>query len=275
MKYWIFAFVLAGVSFFALAYWIIPAFIFHPTKDMEATPSDIGLVYEDVRLLTPDGETIAAWFIPAPDISGPGQGLTLLFFHGNAGNISHRMESIEFFHTLGLAVFIIDYRGFGQSTGKPSVSGTIQDARAAWQWLTEQKGVPASHIVLFGRSLGGGVAAALAGEVAPRGLILESTFTSLYEVGKGIFPLLPRFVFREEYATLNNLKKSHAPLLVVHSPEDEVINYRMGREIFDSYTGPKTFLQISGSHNEGWISDLAGYEPGVEDFIRKLPTENL
>lgn len=271
MKYLLIALALAGGAVFALTRWIIPAFVFHPTKDLVATPAAAGLEYEEVRLQTSDGQTIAGWHIPAaPDASGPGLGLTLLFFHGNAGNISHRVQSIAFFHKLGLSVFIVEYRGFGQSTGKPSVGGTIQDARTAWQWLTGQRGVQASRVIVFGRSLGGGVAAALAAEATPKALILESTFTSLHDVGKEMVPFLPRCLFREDYDTINNISKLRVPLLVVHSPADTVINFRMGREIFDRYNGPKSFLQIGGSHNSGWLSDLAVYESGVRNFLETV-----
>lgn len=271
MKYWILAIILVGVFSVLLMRRIIPSFVFHPVAELEATPADAGLDYEDVRLQTPDGESIAAWHVPAaPDAYGPGSGFTLLFFHGNAGNISHRVDSIAFFHELGLSVFIIDYRGFGESTGKASVCGTVQDALAAWQWLTERKQVPASRIILFGRSLGGGVAAALAAQVAPRALILESTFTSLHGVGETMFPWLPKILFAEDYATLSNIAKLDVPLLVAHSPDDEVIDFRMGREIFESYTGPKYFLQMHGSHNSEWFSDLPAYEKGVRSFIETL-----
>lgn len=269
---WIIALALVGFSFFALIRWIIPAFIFHPTGELAATPAKAGLVYEDVRLQTPDGETISGWHIPAaPDADGPGQGLTLLFFHGNAGNISHRLESIAFFHRLGLSVFIVDYRGFGESSGKPSVNGTVQDARTAWQWLTKQRGVPASDIVLFGRSLGGGVAGALAAEVKPKALVLESTFTSLHEMGKKMFFWLPGFLFIEDYATADKIGTLRVPLLVTHSPDDEVVPFCMGRALFDNYAGPKSFLQIRGPHNGGWFSNLAVYEAGVRAFLENLP----
>ncbi len=265
-----------GVSSIALMRWIIiPAFVFHPAKEVAATPAAVGLDYENARLRTSDGETIAGWYIPAMpdasvDASGPGRGFTLLFFHGNAGNISHRLDSIVFFHKLGLSVFIIDYRGFGESTGKPSVSGTIQDALTAWQWLTEHKEAPASRIILFGHSLGGGVAAALAARVTPKALILESTFTSLRAVGETVCPWLPQFLFSEDYTTLSNIEKLRVPLLVVHSPVDEVISFHMGREIFDSYKGPKSFLRIDGSHNRGWLSNMAAYERGVSEFIERV-----
>lgn len=276
MKYWIIALVVAGCSYLALTRWIIPSLIFHPTKEVAATPARIGLEYEEVRLQTEDGETLSAWHIPAaPDADGPGQGtgqgpgqgLTLLFFHGNAGNISHRLESIAFFHRLGFSVFILDYRGFGHSSGTPSVSGTVRDARAAWEWLTGQHGVPPSRIILFGRSLGGGVAAALAAKVEPKALILESTFTSLLDAGKDVFPWLPGWLLLEDYATADAIATLRVPLLVAHSPEDEVINFRMGRALFERYTGPKSFLRMRGSHNGGWFSDLTAYEAGIRDFI--------
>lgn len=273
MKYWIIAFVLIGVSLFMLLrYLVIPSFIFHPAKELTATPSVMGLAYEDVQLKTTDGESIAGWYIPAEaNLSGLDKGYTLLFFHGNAGNISHRLESIAFFHKLGLSVFIIDYRGFGESSGRPSVDGTVQDALAAWQWLTEYKKTPASRVILFGRSLGGGVAAALATKVSPRALILESTFTSLRDVGEEIIPWLPSSLLSDDYTTLNNLNDLNVPLLVVHSPSDEVINFTMGRAIFDSYNGPKYFLQIHGSHNGGWFTDIVTYEQGMHDFLETLP----
>ena len=271
MKYWLLAFALIAICSVAFLRWLVPSFIFQPMKEMTGTPADAGLAYEDVRLQTPDGESLAAWYIPAaPEASGPGKGLTLLLLHGNAGNISHRVQSVAFFHKLGLSVFIIDYRGYGESTGKPSVSGSILDARAAWQWLTEHEGVPPASILLFGRSLGGGVAAALAAQVEPKALILESTFTSLYDVGKTICPWLPKFLLSEDYATPDNIEKLRVPLLVVHSPADEVIDYRLGRVVFDGYKGPKSFLRISGSHNRGWVSDLAVYEKGLGDFLQQL-----
>lgn len=264
IKYLLIVLILIAVLVFALLRWIIPAFVFHPVKEMTATPEDVGLDYQNLSLPTADGETIAAWYVPA---TANDQGLTLLFLHGNGGNLSYQVESIAFFNRLGLSVLALDYRGYGESGGKPSVKGTVEDAKAAWQWLTEQKGIPASRIIVFGRSLGGGVAAALAAETQPAALILESTFTSLHAVGKGMFPWLPGFLFFEDYLTMDNIKNLRVPLLVVHSPADEMINFSMGREIFNSYKGPKTFLQIEGSHNEGWLVDMATYEKGIRAFI--------
>ena len=149
-----------------------------PSRKVEATPANIGLAFEPLSIATADGETLDAWFIPAEEPRG-----TLLFFHGNAGNISHRLDSIALFHRLGLNVLIFDYRGYGRSTGSPSESGLYKDAEAVWQYLTEERRMLADNIVLFGRSLGGAVAVWLADRVKPAGLIVESSFTSVPDLG--------------------------------------------------------------------------------------------
>ena len=245
---------------------------FHPVKSMGLTPDALNLPYEDVRIRTEDGQTIAGWYIPATENEeAPGHGLTLLFLHGNAGNISHRLESISVFNQLGLAQLIIDYRGFGESTGKPSVHGTILDAEAALAWLKEHKQLGPEQIVMFGRSLGGGVAAALAARVAPRALILESTFTTLYAVAKDLYPMLPVGLFLpQDYDTPGALRKLRVPLLVVHSPDDDFVSFRFGKELHDAYSGPKSFLQIKGSHNRGYVDDKQNYVRGLEQFFAGL-----
>lgn len=267
---------------------------FAPQPTIHATPAALGLPYENVRLTTPDGETIAGWYIPAPvgaageagvpgangaagaadrgNASLPGRGSTLLFFHGNAGNISHRLDSIAIFHQLGMSQLIIDYRGFGESTGKPSVDGTVIDASTAWAWLTEHKHIAPERIIIFGRSLGGGVAAALAAKVQPRALILESTFTSIQAVAEGMYPWLPvSWFIPQDYDTPANLKELRVPLLVVHSPDDATVSYRFGRELYEGYAGPKQFLQLHGSHNSGFLDDRANYMEGLRVFLGSLP----
>ncbi len=248
---------------------------FSPEKKLVATPSDRGLAWEDAHIPTPDGLILNGWYLPAPEAGGtdrPGRGFTLLFFHGNAGNISHRLESLRIFHGLGLNVLIIDYRGFGKSEGRVSVNGTRIDALAAWDWLEQQKGLTPERIVLFGRSLGGAVAASLAEQTKPAGLIIESSFTSLYDVGSFLFPHLPvRWFLPQDYDSVASLKGKQIPLLVVHSPEDTLVPYKLGRALYDSYQGPKTFLEIHGSHNQGFYQSLDTYLPGLAAFLRGLP----
>jgi fermentation-respiration switch protein FrsA (DUF1100 family) len=243
---------------------------FHPAREITRTPASVGLAYEDLFLDAADGERIAAWFVPAAPGPRPERAGTLLFFHGNAGNLSHRVESIGIFHALGLDVFIIDYRGFGRSTGKPSVQGTLLDARVAWNWLRD-KGCRPEDVVIFGRSLGGGVAADLAAERRPAALILESTFPCLEAVARDLFPNLPVGLFLpQDYDTPARLADLRAPLLVVHSPDDELIRFRLGRALYDGYSGPKMFLHIRGSHNSGYRESGKTYTDGLRDFLARV-----
>jgi len=247
---------------------------FHPSGDVAATPARIGLSYEDVRIRTEDGETLAGWFLPAPAqaASLPAAGRTLLFLHGNAGNISHRLDSLDYFHRLGFAILIIDYRGYGHSTGKPSVQGTLKDAKAAWNWLLATRKVGPEAVVVFGRSLGGAVAAGLAGEVSPGALIMESSFTSLYDVGKRLYPYMPvRLFLPQDYDSVASLRGKDFPLLIVHSADDELIPHALSEAVFAAYGGPKRFVRISGSHNAGFLTDKTRYLAGLESFLRSLP----
>jgi fermentation-respiration switch protein FrsA (DUF1100 family) len=245
-------------------------FIYFPTSRLEATPARIGLAYETVELVAEDGVKLSAWFIPAPEATQ-----ALLFFHGNAGNISHRLASIEQFHQLGLHVFIIDYRGYGQSEGQPTEAGTYRDAVAAWRYLTEVRGFKPDQIIIFGRSLGGAVGTWLAQHHRPGALILESTFTSIPDMAARQFPFLPtRLLTRIRYNTLERLPQVTCPVLIIHSPADEIIPYSHGRQLFEVAHEPKAFLELQGGHNEGFMLSSPAYEAGLEAFIAKYTSES-
>lgn len=242
--------------------------LYFPVRQIVANPGMVGLDYERVQLITADEIRLEGWFVPAPDSD-----LVLLFFHGNGGNISHRLDSIEQFHRLGLNVFIIDYRGYGQSEGSTTEVGTYLDAAAAWRYLTQERGFAAEQIIIFGRSLGGAVAAALAEKHPPRLLILESTFTSVPEMAGRRFPFAPtRQLARIQYNTAARLPNIHVPLLIIHSPEDEVIPFDQGQALYQVANQPKQFLQISGGHNDGFLISAAQYEPAVAAFIKQHTT---
>jgi fermentation-respiration switch protein FrsA (DUF1100 family) len=239
-----------------------------PSRELATTPRAIGLAYEDVWLRTEDGVQLHGWHVPAAQARG-----TLLFFHGNAGNISHRLDSIRIFHDLGLSVLIFDYRGYGQSEGRPSEIGTQRDAIAAWRFLTEERGVAPQRIVLFGRSLGAAVAAWLATQRAPAALIVESAFTSVPDVAAEHYWWLPvRWLARFDYATRDYVQAVRCPVLVVHSPDDEIIAFRHGEAIYAAAREPKQLLRLRGSHNEGFLLSGATYTGGLDAFLtRYLP----
>jgi hypothetical protein len=248
--------------------------IYFPTRAWIATPGDIGLPYEEVWLETADGVKLSGWLIPLRQ--GQAKAVNsargvVLFLHGNGGNISHRLGSLELFHRLGLSILIIDYRGYGQSEGSPGEQGTYLDAEAAWRYLVEEQQIPANQIIVFGESLGGGVAAWLAQTHAPRGLILVSAFTSVPDMGAQVYPFLPvRLLARVHYNTLARLPEIHCPVLIVHSRDDEVVPYSHGQQLFAAANAPKEFLEIRGGHNEGLMISAAQYEAGLADFIGKL-----
>ncbi|MDQ3186360.1 MAG: alpha/beta hydrolase [Pseudomonadota bacterium] len=249
---------LALVIFFSQA-----GLIYYPeTGRNTVTPDYVGLAYEPVKISTTDGETLHGWFVPAPAANG-----TVLFFHGNAGNISHRMEYLTMFHRLGYNTFIFDYRGYGQSSGSPSESGTYLDAQSAWRYLTEAKSIPPARIVLFGESLGGAVAAWLAMKEKVGMLVLASVFTSIPDMATKIYPFLPvRLLSRFDYNTIEYLQSVTCPVFIAHSPQDEIVPFAHGRALYQAAPEPKRFLELQGGHNSGfiftredWMNALGGF----------------
>ena len=234
-----------------------------PGRALEADPSMIGLDYRDVRLETRDGVRLHGWFVPADQARG-----VLLFFHGNAGNVSHRLDSLRIFHDLHLSVLIIDYRGYGRSEGTPSEAGTRRDARAAWHYLTQARGFARGRIVIFGRSLGGAVAAELARDQQPGAVILESAFTSVPDIAQEAYWYLPaRWLSRFEYATVEYVRDIRAPVLVIHGADDGIIPYRHGKTVFEVANEPKRMLTLQGGHNTGFLLSEAEYRRGIGDFL--------
>lgn len=260
--------ILAYLAICLLLYFRQDRFIFFPDmpgRQLVASPQAVNLDYEDVTVATRDGERIHSWFIPAENA-----GITLLFCHGNAGNISHRLESIALFNSLGLNVLIFDYRGYGQSTGHVSEPGFYHDVYAIWQELTVRRGIAAENIVVFGRSLGAAIASQLATRVKPGGVILESAFSSVPDMGAKLYPFLPvRLLARFRLNNLDHVQASQAPLLVVHSRDDEIIPFTQGERVFASAHEPKTFLPIRGDHNGGFLYSGRFYLEGVEAFLIK------
>jgi fermentation-respiration switch protein FrsA (DUF1100 family) len=246
-----------------LLYTLQERFVFLPTRDMGETPEVLGLAYQDVRFPASDGIVLDAWFVPG-NASAP----TVLFFHGNAGNISHRLDSLAVFHRLGLNTLIVDYRGYGRSQGRPSEAGTYRDAEAAWRYLRTARGLVPRDIVLFGRSLGAAVATRLATEVHPAALIIESTFTSVPDLAAKLYPFLPgRLLARIRYDTKARIAHVDCPVLIVHSRDDEMIPFEQAERLYAAAREPKRLLALHGRHNDAFLTSAAEYRRGLTAFL--------
>lgn len=237
-----------------------------PSRRVDATPADIGLTFETVTLNTPDGEKLAGWYIPAPAARG-----TLLYLHGNGGNIGHRLDPIGVFHRLRLNIFIIDYRGYGASTGKPSEEGTYQDALAAWNFLTQRKHVRPERIILFGESLGGSIAARLAARHTPAGLVVYASFTSVPDLAKALYPMFPASrLARYRYDTQAALKQVNCPVLILHGREDEIVPFSHGQALLGAANEPKRLVELRGGHNDALMVSREIYAREVEAFLQQF-----
>jgi fermentation-respiration switch protein FrsA (DUF1100 family) len=249
--------------------------LFQPTNRLLATPDAAGMPYETVRLETDDGETLHGWWIPAPDVSretSPGEFAeqTLLFFHGNAGNISGRLESVQQFHQLGLNVLIVDYRGYGQSTGSPSEQGIYTDADACWQHLTDDRSIAPEDIVIFGRSMGGGPATWLAARQSPGAVLLESVFTNVPDIGAHHYSFLPvRALATNQFDNESRMREIDAPTLHIHSRADRIVPFKLGKQVYEAANEPKQFLEIQGGHNDGFLVSEDEYLRTIDDFLEE------
>lgn len=252
---------------FVAALWLFQArLLYMPAvggTELANTPADIGLEYNDVEPVTADGVRLHGWWIPADNARA-----SILFFHGNAGNISHRLDTIRLFHELDLSVFMIDYRGYGRSEGRPSEDGTAADARAAWDWLTDEAGQQPDRIVIAGRSLGAAVAAELARERSPGAVILESPFRSVPIIAQEVYPFLPaRWLSRFDYATEDHVGNISAPVLVIHSRDDEIIPFAHGEAVHAAANDPRSLLPLRGGHNTGFLASGNRYVDGIDGFL--------
>ncbi|MEW5795257.1 MAG: alpha/beta hydrolase [Candidatus Zixiibacteriota bacterium] len=253
-----------------LVYLFQDRLIFLPSRDIEITPDQMGWRYEDIRIPVATTEYIHAWYFPADsnDITAK----TVLIAHGNAGNVSHRLGTARLFLDIGANVLLFDYRGYGCSDGQPSEANVYADIRAAYEWLLETKQLPAQNIFLFGRSLGGAAAVELALQVECGGVILESTFTSVADIGQKLYPFLPiRLLTRTGFDSIAKIGRLNCPVLVAHSPVDELIPYQMGRALFEAAREPKLFFEMQGGHNELASMDNELYRKTLSGFLAGNP----
>ncbi len=284
----------------ALVFLFQSRLVFYPEigREMVVSPQTYGLKFEPADIRTADGETLSAWWVPADEPRG-----TMLFFHGNAGNISHRLDYLLLFNRMRFNTLIVDYRGYGKSTGSPSEEGTYRDAEAAWDYLRGARSVQAQNLVIVGESLGGGVASWLAAKLSlipspspegrrekdsaplleregagvrtgPRAVVLLSTFTSATDLGAQIYWFLPvRLISRLGYDNAENLKRIKAPVFIAHSRDDDIIPFSHGRKLFEGAAEPKAFLEMRGGHNDGFIFTRPEWGAQLAAFLEKHATK--
>lgn len=260
------------VVYLGLCAWLFltqARYLYAPDRSVDLTPRDVGLAYDEVAIRTADGETLQAWFVPAP--ANAADPWTVLYCHGNAGDIGDRLDSLLTFHELGLNVLLFDYRGYGASTGKPSEQGTYADALASWRWLMDRRGIAPGRVVVLGRSLGGGVALWLALEVKPGALLMESAFTSVGDMGAAMFPYLPvRQLSRFHYDNLARIADLRVPVMIAHSPDDRTIPFTHGQRLFARAPEPKRWVEFRGDHNAGGMDIDAPYREAFRTWLKEL-----
>ena len=264
LKFLVSVVLIAAFSSLCLKY-IESSSIFFPTKNIELTPANIRVVFEDISFKTADGFSLHGWFIPYENAS-----CTLLFFHGNGGNISDRLDKILLLRKSKVNIFIIDYRGYGRSKGSPSERGLYLDSEAAYKYLIDQVNVSPQNIVVYGESLGAAIAVELALRRQVGALILEGAFTSGRDMGKIIYPFLPRLLIPNIFNTLGKIGDAKIPKLFIHSRDDEIIPFSLGKRLYDEAKVPKELVCINGGHNCAFLNSEEKYTSSIVEFIRKL-----
>jgi uncharacterized protein len=266
---WILALVVFGGAYLLIAfgYWFWQdRLVYFPGVPAGAPPPAAGLEVREEWIGTSDGERLHAWLSrPGGETKG-----AVLVCHGNGGNLAMRLPLAETFGAMGLAVLLFDYRGYGASSGKPSEEGTYLDAEAAHDFLAKATGIPPERITAYGESLGGAVAIELARRRKVGAVIVESAFTSMADIGSSIYPWLPvRLLLRSRYESAAKIGALGVPVLVIHSPEDDLIPFEHGKRLFAAASEPKRFLSTSGRHNDWGFSQRGEWRDQVREFLAR------
>jgi uncharacterized protein len=244
--------------------------LYFPERQIEATPQSAGLAYEDIWFAAADGLKLHGWLVPAP-----GARFTVVWFHGNAGNISHRVNNMGYLHRLlQTNVFIFDYRGYGRSQGSRfslSEEATYRDAEGAMAYLRSRQDLAETRFVYFGRSLGAAVAVELARHDPPSGLILETTFSTFKNIARARFPFVPLFFLRIKYETVRKLPEIRVPVLILHGDRDEVVPLDQAQQLYAAANQPKTLHIIHGAHhNDTYVVGGTEYFDVWARFLQSL-----
>lgn len=240
-------------------------FIYFPQSHFDFSPEEFRLQYKEAHFHTEDDNQLHGWFFPS-EKDGP----VILHFHGNAGNISHRLDLVQPFLRKGLSVFLVDYRGFGKSSGRPSEPGLYKDGLAAWSYLVEKERIAPERIILHGHSIGAAIAIEVALQKKVRSLVIESAFTSTKDMAKtmALFALFSP-VFPAHYNNLEKIPRVSAPKLVIHGERDEIVPFAMGQKLFEAAASPKSFYPVKDAgHNDVFLVGGEKYFEAFAEFAR-------
>jgi fermentation-respiration switch protein FrsA (DUF1100 family) len=246
--------------------WFEQRTVYVPSRVLEVTPAEAGLVFEDVFFMTEDAVRLHGWWIPHPRARG-----TVLYCHGNGANMANRVGLCANLHQLAVNIFIFDYRGYGQSKGWPTEAGTYRDVRAAFEVVRARyDDAEQPPVVAYGGSLGGPIAAQLALDKPLKGLILEASFPSTPELGRILYPWLPvRWFARYRYDASAKVSTVSVPKLFASSRDDQLVPFELGQSLYEAAAEPKQFVELRGPHDEGgWQSDPA-YRHALEQFLHR------
>jgi len=269
--------VIAYIGLALILYFMQPKFVYDPIKELPYNPAELGLDFEQVTFRTGDRLNLHGWFVPATakplGEAGPAPNaeFTVLYCHGNGGNMMFFLDTVNLLNSLGVNCFVFDYRGYGSSQGTPSENGTYLDVRAAYRWLTKKKGIAPQQIIIFGWSLGASVAAYLASKVRSAGLIIEGAFTSYAAIGSKYYPYMPvKWFARFRYPTIDYVRKVKCPVMVIHSRDDETVPFEFGLELYDAANEPKEFVELRGGHNEAYMISSETYKKSWLNWLAFL-----
>jgi hypothetical protein len=244
--------------------------IFFPQKGIEFYPSSVNIAFEDVYLKTEDKAKINGWFIPHNNAE-----YTLLFLHGNAGNIGHRLEKLLILRNAGVNIFIIDYRGYGKSQGNISEKGFYRDAKAAYDYLINDRSILPGQIIVYGESIGTAAVIDLAAKAKVRAVILEGAFSRGKDVANKFYPFLPAFIFSDTFNSLKKIKNIRVPKLFIHSRDDEILPFELADKLYKASPEPKEMVMIGGSHNTAFLDSREKYISSIKSFIEKLDRRQI
>ncbi|TVR29054.1 MAG: alpha/beta hydrolase [Balneolaceae bacterium] len=240
--------------------------LFMPTSGFIQTPESVGVTAVDVWVETEDGVKLHAWYFPHEE-----SGRVIVLSHGNAGNISYRIDIARTLLDAGAAVLMYDYRGYGKSEGRPSEKGLYKDITAFTEHLKGEKGYPEQNIYMYGRSLGAAVAAYAATKYDLGGLVLDSAFKNLRAMVSDVYPFVPSSLARYEFPTETYLRQLEGmPVMIMHSPDDEIVGYHNGQYLYEVANEPKQFIELRGGHNDNFFASRDLIERSWREFLNDM-----